>query len=55
MEIRYLNDLLKLMDENWMKDPKISHCNKCHHEAYTILGTKCSWCGGAMIEENKHV
>jgi len=31
----------------------ISHCDKCHHEAHTILGNKCGWCGGNMVEEEK--
>jgi hypothetical protein len=49
-EIKTFDDVIHHV-ANIYKYNTIAHCDKCHHEAYTSLGSKCGWCGGAMVEE----
>jgi len=38
-------EIIKRLGKIW-KTRQILHCDKCHHEWDSCLGTICDWCGG---------
>jgi hypothetical protein len=49
IEVQLLDDITRIVGAMF-KDRIILHCDSCDHEADAVLGEKCSWCGGKMVE-----
>lgn len=46
-----MDDLDKIIKEinSMFSNRTILHCEDCHHEQDSCLGSKCNWCGGNMV------
>jgi len=43
---KIVDDIIKRLHAVQSVTPQILHCDSCHHEWDSVLGTVCDWCGG---------